>query len=185
MDKLNSKRKFNNKGFTLVEILAVIVIIAILGLITVPSFLGVINSSNNATYDILVKDITIASSQLYEEIDYMNNTLYHYNMEGNTNNKIIIGEDLEGNKIGSNRIEVNLQTLVSNGFLKSNNSSNKSSNNNEMVIINPNTKDDIGECKILIIKVIDEKFNTSYQIKNNSIGNSNCPLDSEYEKVNK
>lgn len=185
MNRINNKCKFNNKGFTLIEILAVIVLIAMLGMITVPSVLSIINSSNNTTYDILVKDITIAGSQLYEEIDYMNNTLYHYNMEGDTNSKVIIGEDLEGNEIGSNRIEVNLQTLVSNGLLKSNNSSNKSSNNNEMVIINPNTKDDIGECKILIIKVIDEKFNTSYQIKNNSVGNSNCPLDSEYEKVNK
>lgn len=185
MDRLNNKKVLNSKGFTLVEVLAVIVIITILGMIVIPSGLSIINSSNNTSYDILVKDITIAGIQLYEEIDYMKNTLYHYNMKGNTNTIIVIGESLDGNDIDTNSIEVNLQTLISNGLLNSNNNPGKSNNKNDKIIINPKTKEDIGECKILIVKVIDENFNTSYQIINNSTDNLNCPLDSDYIKVNK
>lgn len=185
MDILNDKKKLNNKGFTLVEILAVIVIIGILGMISIPSVLSVVNSSNNAAYDILVKDITIAGKQLYEEIDYMNNMLYHYNMKGKTDTKIIIGKDLYGNNIGTNSIEVNFQTLISNNLLTSNNNTDKSKNKNDKVVINPKTKEDMGDCKIIITKIIDKNFNTSYQIINKSTDNLNCPLDSEYKEVNK
>lgn len=185
MDRLNNKKVLNSKGFTLVEVLAVIVIITILGMIVIPSGLSIINSSNNTSYDILVKDITIAGIQLYEEIDYMNNTLYHYNADGNTDTRIIIGKDLNGNNVSTNSLEVNLQTLISNGLLTGNNNPNKSSNKNNKIIINPITKKDIGECKIIIVKVIDENFNASYRVINNSTDNFNCPLDSEYEEANK
>ena len=177
--------ELNNKGFTLVEVLAVIVIIGILGIVAIPNGLSTINNGIKATYDILVKDITIAGIGLYEEIDYMNSTLYHYDTEGNTSTEIMIGKNIEGNAIDTNSLEVNLQTLVSNGLLTSNNTDIDGTNKNDKIITNPKTKENIGECRIIIKREVDEKFNISYQITNNSIDNSNCPTDSEYEKVNK
>ena len=43
--------KLNSKGFTLVELLAVIVIIAILGIIAIPGVMSNINDSRDASYD--------------------------------------------------------------------------------------------------------------------------------------
>lgn len=40
----------NNKGFTLAEVLAVIVILAIIGLITIPIYNNIINNSKKQTY---------------------------------------------------------------------------------------------------------------------------------------
>ena len=52
-------KKLNNKGFTLIEILAAVSIVVILGLIATPSIINTINTSNNANYDILVKNNNI------------------------------------------------------------------------------------------------------------------------------
>jgi len=165
----------NSRGFTLVEILAVVVIIGVIGLIAVPSVLETINTGTQASYDVLVEDIAIASKQLYEEIDYFDNKLYHYRKSsGKTDNYVTIE---------NNVITVRLQTLVSNGLLTGINNPDKSGDNkNNKIITNPKTKKDIGDCQIIITKVVDEKFNTSYQIKNNSTSSS-CPTDDDYAKV--
>ena len=59
------------------------------------------------TYDILVKDITIAAIGLHEEVSFVGTNLYYYDINGNTGNIIQ----------ASDKITINLQTLVSNGFL--------------------------------------------------------------------
>ena len=107
--------KLNNKGFTLMEVLAVIVIIAILGMIADPNVLNSINTSKQASYDILVKDITIAGKQLFEEIYYADTKLYHYDQNGKTTNYI---------SINNNEIITSVQTLISNGFLTGSNNPN-------------------------------------------------------------
>ena len=48
----------NRKGFTLIELLAVIVLIAIIGIITVPNLLNTVDSSKEASYDILIENKT-------------------------------------------------------------------------------------------------------------------------------
>ena len=175
--------RLNNKGFTLIEILGVIAIIAILGLIATPSILNVLKSSNNTTYNILIKNIALAGQQLYEELDNTNATLYYYDETGNLGIKIIIGEDKNGTSIEDGSLQVNLQTLVSNGLLTGNNNTDNKSNKNNKIITNPKNKEDIGICEIIITKIVDEKYNTSYQIKNNSLANNNCPNDSEYNNI--
>lgn len=169
-------KKLNNKGFTLIEVLAVVVIIAVLGLIAIPSVLNTISTSIQASYDILVENITIGSKQLFEEIDFIGSTLYHYDLTGRIEDKKI--------EVFDNKITVNLQTLVSNGFLTGSNNPDKSGgNNNNKIITNPKTAEDIGVCEITITKIVDADFNTSYQINNNSTSNTNCPIDEEYEKA--
>ena len=161
-------KRINNKGFTLVEVIAVVVIIALLGMIAIPNVISTINKGKDTSYEILVKDINIAAKQLYEEVEYVGVVLKNYNTEGEFD-KIIID---------SNSIETNLQTLVSNGFLSGINNPNRGgSNKNYKIITNPRNNEDIGDCSIKITKTIDSNFNTSYEITNLSIGNDNCPND--------
>ena len=48
--KYKKKKKINNKGFTLVELLATISILAIIMLIAIPNVVGVVQKSRNKTY---------------------------------------------------------------------------------------------------------------------------------------
>ena len=47
---MNNNKKAKNKGFTLIEIIAVVIIIGIIALIAVPSVSGYIANSRNTTY---------------------------------------------------------------------------------------------------------------------------------------
>ena len=167
-------RRLDNKGFTLIEVLAVVVIIGIIGLISVPSVISIINTGKDSSYDILVKDITVAAIQLHEEVSFAGTSIYQYNNDGSTGGVIS----------ASDEITTNLQTLVSNGFLTGTNNQDKINNKNEKIITNPKTKEDIGECIITITKTVDtNNFNTSYEMINNSEGNTNCPTSDEYNKA--
>ena len=105
--------KLNNKGFTLIEILAVIVILSLLAGIAIPSVLSSINTSKDASYDIMISNIVTASGSLYEEIRYNGSGLYKYNLDGTHTELIVLAND--------DSISINLQTLVSNGFLNGSN----------------------------------------------------------------
>lgn len=157
--------KINNKGFTLIEVLAVVVIIALLGLIAIPSVISTINKEKQTSYTILINSIITGSQLLYEEIDYNKTTI---NQFGNLSGIVTIK---------NNTIETNLQTLASNGFLTVQNS-----NTNTKNIINPITKKEIGNCKITITKTKNSNNIVKYEVKSTSSSNSDCP--SEYKEVN-
>lgn len=187
-------KKINNKGFTLIEVLAVIVIIAVLGMIAVPSVLNTINKGKDTSYDILIDDVKIASQQLFEELEYTSNgNLYHYSVtEGKLDTNIQIrtkdtnGNDLDidGNEnTKESQITVNFQTLVSNGFLTGiNKEEGENSNPNSKIILSPKNSENIGSCEIIITKIVDKSNNykTSYNIKGLST-NENCPTTEEYQ----
>lgn len=164
--------KLNNKGFTLVEVLAVIAIIALLGAIAIPGLLSAINTSKESSYNIMISNIVTSSQSLYEEVSF-GNTIYRYNSTGITSDKV---------KIESNKITTNLQTLVSNGFLsgagvEDEEGSSESGINSK--ILDPNTKEDIGLCEIVITKeTINNK--TEYTVKPASNSDEKCPT--EYKK---
>lgn len=95
----------NNKGFTLVELLAVIVILGVIGLIIVPIYNNIINNSKKQTFTdsvlVLIKEIegyviSDTSSKYTNEvsIDSLNLELNNYNItSGNfyvSNNFIIL-----------------------------------------------------------------------------------------------
>ena len=153
-------KKINNKGFTLIEVLAVIALIALIGGIAIPNVLNTINTSKNKSEEMMIENIKTASQQLYEEVEFSSKALYQYDDDGiKTNNEI---------KIASNKIKINLQTLVSNGFL-----SGTGKNNETRKLLNPGTGENIGSCKITITKVVDSDYNVTYTISNNST--NNCP----------
>lgn len=179
-------KKINNKGFTLMEVLAVIVIITIIGLIAVPSVLSIINTGKNSSYDILVKDITIAAIGLHEEVSFTETNIYKYidlGKDSSNNVSISESEDILKKEKYYN-INVNLQTLVSNGFLTGTNNPDKTgSNKNEKKITNPKNGKDMGNCEITIIKIVNtDTFETSYEIISNS-GDDFCPTAEEYNNA--
>ena len=164
--------KLNNKGFTLVEVLAVIAIIALLGAIAIPGVLSAINTSKESSYNIMISNIVTSSQSLYEEVSF-GNTIYKYDSTGITSNKV---------KIESNKITTNLQTLVSNGFLsgagvEDEEGSSESGINSK--ILDPNTKEDIGLCEIVITKETTNN-KTEYTVEPVSNSDEKCPT--EYKK---
>ena len=81
--------RLNNKGFTLVEVLAVVVILGVIGGIAGSSVLSSINSSKEASYKLMVNNIVIASENLYKEVEF-GNTIYEYSNSGVTTTKYLI-----------------------------------------------------------------------------------------------
>ena len=154
--------QLNNKGFTLVEVLAVIVIIGLLAGIAIPNVLSSINTSKNKAKEIMINNIKTGTKIMFEEV---NNGIdvYKYDNDGNkTSDKI---------NISGNTITINLQTLVSNGYLRG--ASNDE--NTKKILLDPITNKNIGYCQITIIRDTSEKNGNkvSYTITNNS-GND-CP----------
>ena len=177
--------KLNNKGFTLVEVLAVVTILTILGGVAITNILSSINTSKDASYKIMINDIVTASKTLYEEVNF-GIPIKEYTTEGNQETDITISTD--------NTITTNIQTLVSNGYLNGTDRCNQKIKNNEenietekkciisdeensntKVVINPKTKKDIGSCKITIKK----EENGTYTVTTTS-PDSKCPSEADY-----
>ncbi len=164
--------RLNNKGFTLVEVLAIVVILGIIGGIAITSVLSSINKSKDASYKLMINNIVTASGTLYEEVEFNNDNdskIFQYNINGIENDKKI--------SIIDKTINTNLQTLVSNGFLNGTincdeeNNCKYENNNNKKVIINPKTDEDLGDCKIII-----RKENGNYIVEpNDKTEQEKCP----------
>lgn len=175
-------KNLNNKGFTLIEVLAVVVIISLLTGIVVPNIIKTMNSSKESAYKIMVDNIVTASIELFEELDnYTDGDLevYQYDDSGfiaSSKNFDFIEDNTAGKIIYI--LDTNLQTLVSNGFLEG-----TSSDENEIKkLINPVTKENIGFCEIRIKKTVStSNYKVSYMVE--SIDDAyalGCPSDDEY-----
>ena len=57
----------NNKGFSLVELMVVIVIMLILAAIAVPSFTGMVDEANNAKYTAEARNVYMIAKLRYEK----------------------------------------------------------------------------------------------------------------------
>lgn len=75
------RQKLTNKGFTLVELIVVLVILAILAAILVPALLGYIDEANNKRYVLAAKNVLNATqsefSKLYAERTDFNSNYYN------------------------------------------------------------------------------------------------------------
>ena len=107
----------NRKGFTLVEIIMVIVILALLVLVLAPNVFVLLNKNNERSCNSLINNIESAA-KIYV-----------------TNNKYNLGiKCYDANDVANTTIKISLQTLIDSGDLKTDGS---------YKIINPVSKDEI------------------------------------------
>ena len=138
----------NNKGFTLVEVLAVVAILALIGTLTAPSVLKSLDLGKKTSDDVLINNIRVALQTMYEEGYYGNTEFYQYNLSGVTATKFGVTDSTDS-------ITVNLQTLVGNGFLTGVNneisaSCSGTTNCNKKVILNSTASEADSKIELLI-----------------------------------
>jgi len=183
----------NNKGFTLVEVVVAVVIISILAIVATVSVFSSLKTSKEKSYEIMVDNIKTASISLYEEV-YANELLgssgydlCRYGASGRILDENGLCRKIE---IVDNSISVNLQTLVSNGFLNGSNNDKCNvgmSGCNFKLIKNPKVdgNPDIGSCEITIKKFVSNNV-VSYEISSdNEIekdGENICPTSDDYKE---
>ena len=161
--------KIDNKGFTLVEVLAVVVIIGILGGLTAKGVLSSINTGKEASYKLMINSIVTASQTLYEELEYGGSKIWSYNYDNNQN--ISQGDEV---KINNTTITTNLQTLVSNGFVRGSSGFTDEDESGNKYLIDPKSKKNIGNCGIKITKETSDNNKIIYKVeKNDTVGE--CP----------
>ena len=156
----------NRKWFTLIELLAVIILIALIAVLIVPNIIDTMTKSKEASYQLLVKNIVTASKSYYEECEY---------------------GDLSDSKYGEyactidseKKITITLSALANTGFL----SVKDVDENNKKQVLDPTNNNNISDCQITITKNIDEKYKVTYTITPDPNSDTNCPT--KYESVEK
>lgn len=120
-------RNINNKGFTLIELIATLVLLVLVMGIGVFSITKIIENSKNKDYELLIKNIKDASEVYYHECKY-----------GSVDSNIINGcDDLDNVELG---------TLVKYGYL----TGNSKINDGKYTLVNPNDGKSIIDCIIKI-----------------------------------
>lgn len=114
----------NNKGFTLVELIATIVVLSLVMSIATYSVVTIINKSNEKDYQLFIKNIHDGAESYYNECKYMN-------------------KDMD---ICNSDYTVSLGDLVNYGFIKGNS---KDSNGYD-TLVNPKDKELVTNCKIRV-----------------------------------
>lgn len=151
----------NRKGFTLIEVLAVVVIIGLLGIFIIPGFIDSIQNSKHTSYDTLIKNIVTASESYYEECEYgdLSDTEKYKDYACKIENK---------------KINTTLGAIANTGFLKVNDTKIVSGKEQKKVS-NPINDKDISDCKITIEKQVNpSNYKVTYIIKNIDT-NTICP----------
>ena len=168
----------NRRGFTLVELLAVIIIIGLLSIFIIPNIIAALNNSKEASYNTLLENIVISSQTYYEECEY-----------GNLSDTSRYGE--YACTITGNRVNTTLSALANTGFLKVTDTK-VISGKEVKVVLNPKNDYDMSSCKISIEKqkieqTPDEHGITStkiiYKVTEIPESGIDCPTTSEYEGV--
>lgn len=162
----------NRKGFTLIELIAVIVMISLIMVIVVPNILDIVSESKETSYNTLVKNIVTSSEMYYEECEY-----------GDLSNRTKYGS--YACKINNNTITTTLGTLANTGMLTV--SDIDPNNKDKKVVLDPrDTTKDMSSCQITITKVKSNikddngitSNNVTYKVEASS--GDNCPTTKEY-----
>ena len=154
----------NNRGFTLVELLATIIILAIVIGIGSLSVTAIINNSKQKNFDILVGNIKEGAEVYYQECKYA------------INSGISCEETTTG---GTVYYTISLGDLVKYGYIKGN----STGADNKYTITNPNKNDDnIACCTIKI------SYNNKINIVQTTptgpcLTSSSCPTNADYQKT--
>lgn len=146
----------NNKGFTLIEILAVIVLIAIIGVITIPNVADIATASKDASYNMLIKNIKTAAENYYTECEY-----------GDLSNSEKYGS--YACKITNNKINITLGILANTGFLPTA----ETDSSGKKIVLDPrDSSKNLSSCNLTITKVKNAKGKVTYTL---SSSNNTCP----------
>ena len=140
---VNDMKKLNNKGFTLVELIATVVILSIVMGIGAYSITGIIRKNKENDCKLLINEIKDAVELYYQECKY------------SSSDAIDCPAVTEYNGVDS--YEVKLNDLVKYGFLKANGTD----EDDNPILVNPNDNIDIGDCKIMYM-YIDGDFKFDY-----------------------
>ena len=106
--------KMNNKGFTLVEVVVVVAILALIGVLVMPNILNSLDTGKKSSDRVLYGDIKEAMQVMYEEKAYSAGNIYRYDNNGKV---MDANDEAMPVIISGNSISTNIQTLISNGFL--------------------------------------------------------------------
>ena len=155
---VNRMKKIDNKGFTLVELIATIVLLSLVMGIGAYAITHIINNAKQKDYDLLIENINSAVELYYQECVYAKNGYIS-----------CPAKDGEGYYY-----DVKLGDLVKYGFLKGNSKITEGSDKDMMTLVNPKSDEKIASCKIRY-KYQDGKI----EIKADS-SSSGCPTDSDY-----
>lgn len=140
--------KNNNAGFTLVELLVTIILLALVAGIGAYSITSIMEKSKEENYNILIKNIQSAAETYYQECKYSNNDSISCNKANNKDNEY----------------SISLGSLVTYGYLKGN----TKNNDNTYTIENPLNNQSIANCEIIV------KYENGKVTVTNNSGN-NCP----------
>ena len=132
----------NNKGFTLVELLSVIVIMGILLLVAIPGVFGVSNNIKAKSYCKKVSDIE-AAAKLYGQ-DFV--------------------DDIEERGF----IQISVKTLIDNNMYRKENDDCELGNDNNPCVTDPRDYSSMDNDTITILKK-EKRFSSYYNFKNNDI----------------
>ena len=142
----------NRKGFTLVELLATLIILAVVMSLGTYSIISIINNSKNKNYDLLISNIKDSAETYYQECRFANNS------------GITCTKDGDG-------YTTTLGDLVEYGYLKGN----STDDNKKYTIVNPLDDKSIATCQIRV------SYNNDITITAiNPTGS--CPTQNDYNK---
>ena len=119
---VNGMKKLNRNGFTLIELIAVIVLLAIIMGIGAYSIVAVLNDYKNKSYNLLVENVKSAVEEYYIECEY----------------------DGGNSSIDCDKEYITLGDLVKYGFLKGNTTKDGGGSD----LINPKDDVKINDCLI-------------------------------------
>lgn len=117
--------RLNNRGFTLVELIATIVVLALVMTIGSYTITGVLKRSKEADYELLITNIKSGVEAYYQECKYSGSTYI--------NCPSVLEDGYYSIKLGS---------LVEYGYLKGN----SKGSDDKVILVNPVDKVDILEC---------------------------------------
>lgn len=145
------KKNLNNKGFTLIEVLAVIVILSILMAIMVPSVGNIMKKNKEDNYQNL-KDSIISAAKIYISDNRYQITVGNCDVSNKADIESINNVTLTDSKI-------TIQTLANAGNLKT---------TSDGKIINPKDKKSLNlDNSYVVVKYQCDKKEYEYQLKEN------------------
>lgn len=146
-------KKLNKKGFTLIELITTVVILALVMSIGAVSITAIMDKSKEKDYQLFIKEIKNATEEFYIECTFDDKT------------------NLDCPTINSGYYKINLGTLISSGHLKGN-----STKDDKITLVNPKDSKPISNCEIKYkyenAKIIVEAINQT----------GSCPTTEDYKE---